>query len=102
MILYPAQHPLSATRFDPISIISLVAAGAAGFGAAELFGGMNDSPKPPSAPALPDPTKAGQDAQTTVNNQRRLALLTGGLTDFTGGQASIADKDINKQLLLGG
>lgn len=102
MIYYKPLHPLSSVQFDPISILTIALAGAAGFGVAEAAGGFGSSPKPPATPALPNPQAAGQDAQTTTNNQRRLALLTGGLTDYTGGSAKITDTDVNKQLLLGG
>lgn len=102
MILLPHRHPISSTRFDPISIITLIAVGAAGFGVAELAGGLGSAPKPPATPALPNPQTAQTNAQDTVNQQRRLALLSGGQTDFTGGSASINSGDTNKQLLLGG
>jgi len=102
MIIYQPQHPLSSFRFDPITLLTVALVGAAGFGVAEAAGGFGSSPKAPSTPALPNPQTAQTSAQDTVNQQRRLALLTGGMTDYTGGNAQITSNDVNKTLLLGG
>lgn len=81
----------------------LLAAGLAGFGIAEVVGGFGDSPsKPPDQPALPNQNAADKTAANTVADQRRALLATGGQTDYTGGSAVLTDKDVSKNVLLGG
>lgn len=82
-------------------VASIIAAVAIGVGVTQTINAASHQPAAPALPPLPDPKKAGDTAKADVNNQRRLALLTGGLTDYTGGNATLGSGDINKTALLG-
>lgn len=86
-----------------MGLLATVVIGSAliGGGIAEAVSATSSNPKAPSPPALPNQTTATATAQDQVNQQRKLALLTGGLTDYTGGQAVLGSGDINKTTLLG-
>ncbi len=101
MIFYPPTHPRSSFRFDPTGLLEILAFGALAFGGVEAISAMKDQPKAPTPPPAPNATTAKDTAQVDINNQRRLALLTGGLTDYTGGNATFGSGDINKTALLG-
>lgn len=82
-------------------VIPVLIGAAVGFGLEEIVSATTKQPKAPDAPALPDPTKATATATDQVNQQRKLALLTGGLTDYTEGQAVLGSSDVNRTALLG-
>lgn len=102
MIITPSLHPLSSTRFDPITdVLTILAIAGAGFGAAELFNSTSNQPKTPDNQPLPNQKVAQQTAQDQTNAQRKLLLASGGQTDYTGGSAVIGSGDVNKTVLLG-
>lgn len=73
-----------------------------GAGTYELMNGMNDAPELPASQPNPDPTKAKEQGQATVNNQRRALLAAGGQTDYTGGTGSLNNSDVARTTLLVG
>ncbi len=57
------------------------------------------TPKPlPPAPKIEDAKKAGADETA---RRRRISLLSGGRTNVTRGQATLAEGDVGRKTLLG-
>lgn len=80
----------------------IIGAGLAGAGIAEMIGGSKNPPGLPSAPALPDPNKASDDAAEKLKTQREILLRAGGQTDLTSGTGVLLGTDVSKETLLGG
>ena len=63
-----------------------------------LFGGGDDSPAQSTLPSQATSQEISKQAQL---EQRRAAILAGGLTDITGGTGIILGSDIKHATLIG-
>lgn len=79
----------------------LIAGALIGFGAAEFLTSSGEKTRTPEPIALPNQKTAGQDASQAVNDQRKKALATGGLTDYTGGSGILFGSDVHSVSLVG-
>lgn len=80
---------------------AIIAAGAIGFGASQMFGAQDKKPELPAPPALPNQKNADQVAKEQTSAQRKMLLASGGMTDYTGGQGILGSGDTTKTTLLG-
>ena len=82
-------------------VVPIIAAVAAIGGVVETGIAMSHQPKAPGQPSLPSEAVAGMTADEALTKQRKIALASGGLTDYTKGKGIILGQDVKEVGLAG-